>query len=188
MSCYLVVFIRKINSLCFTTVFLSNSYRTQEGSFICFYSFRSSHERYSLKKGIIKNFAEFLRTFFLSNTFKQLILSFWSSDNLLTVLQKIDLCYIKSSFQIYQLNFWNKKLTEVFVYILNWFKTNEKMGRSHEGFYPNATFFKTWVIKPGELLSTFWKKQKNEFICVKLVIMLIFGNEKVLFIIFLSKI
>ena len=42
-----------------------------------------------------------------------------SSDNLLTGQQKIDLCYIKSSFQIYQLSFLNKKLTEVFVYILN---------------------------------------------------------------------
>ena len=31
----------------------------------------------------------------------------------------IDLCYIKSSFQIYQLSFLNKKLIEVFVYILN---------------------------------------------------------------------
>ena len=40
-------------------------------------------------------------------------------------------------------------------------------------------FFNTGVIKPGELLSTFQKKQKNEFICVKLVIILIFCNEKV---------
>ena len=49
-------------------------------------------------------------------------------------------------------------------------------------------FFKTGVIKPGELLTTFQKKQKNEFICVKLVIILIFYNEKVPFIDFLSKI
>ena len=49
-------------------------------------------------------------------------------------------------------------------------------------------FFKMGVIKPGELLSTFQKKQKNEFICVKLVITLIFCNEKVPFIVFLSKI
>ena len=35
------------------------------------------------------------------------------------VQQKINLCYIKSSFQIYQLTFSNKKLIEVFVYILN---------------------------------------------------------------------
>ena len=62
------------------------------------------------------------------------------------------------------------------------------MGSSHQGFYPNAPFFKTGVIKPGELLSTFQKKQKNEFICVKLVIILIFCNEKVPFIDFLSKI
>ena len=44
------------------------------------------------------------------------------------------------------------------------------------------------VIKPGELLSTFQKKQKIEFICVKFVITLIFCNEKVPFIVFLSKI
>ena len=49
-------------------------------------------------------------------------------------------------------------------------------------------FFKMGVIKPGELLSTFQKKQKNEFICVKLVITLIFCNEKVPFVVFLSKI
>ena len=49
-------------------------------------------------------------------------------------------------------------------------------------------FFKTGVIKPGELLSTFQKKQKNEFICVKHAILLIFCNEKVPFIDFLSKI
>ena len=35
-----------------------------------------------------------------------------SSDNSLTGQQKIDLCYIKSSFQIYQLSFLNKKLIE----------------------------------------------------------------------------
>ena len=49
-------------------------------------------------------------------------------------------------------------------------------------------FFRTGVIKPGELLSVFQKKQKNEFICVKLIIILIFCNEKVPFIDFLSKI
>ena len=48
-------------------------------------------------------------------------------------------------------------------------------------------FFKMEVMKPGELVSSSQKKQKNEFICVKLVIMLIFGNEKVLFIIFFVK-
>ena len=36
-----------------------------------------------------------------------------SSDNLLAGQQKIDLCNIKSSFQIYQLSFLNKKLIEV---------------------------------------------------------------------------
>ena len=63
------------------------------------------------------------------------------------------------------------------------------MGSSHQSFYPNAPFFHDGVIKPGELLGTFQKKQqKNEFICVKLVIALIFCNEKVPFIDFLSKI
>ena len=42
-----------------------------------------------------------------------------SSDNLLTGQQKIDLCDIKSSFQIYQLSYLNKKLIEVFAYFLN---------------------------------------------------------------------
>ena len=49
-------------------------------------------------------------------------------------------------------------------------------------------FFKTQVIKPAELLSTIQKKQKNELICVKFVIILIFGNEKAPFIDILSKI
>ena len=49
-------------------------------------------------------------------------------------------------------------------------------------------FFKTGFIKPGELLSAFQKKQKNEFICAKLVIVSIFCNEKLPFIDFLSKI
>ena len=49
-------------------------------------------------------------------------------------------------------------------------------------------FFKTGVIKPEELLSTFKKKKKNEFICMKLVIVLIFCNEKVMFIDFWSNI
>ena len=62
MSYYLVVFIRKINSLSFTiNVFLSNSYRTQRGSFIRIYSFGNSHQRYPLKKGVLKNFTKFLR-------------------------------------------------------------------------------------------------------------------------------
>ena len=49
-------------------------------------------------------------------------------------------------------------------------------------------FFKTRVIKPAELLSSFQKQRKNEFICIKLVIILIFCNENVPFIDFLSKI
>ena len=54
------------------------------------------------------------------------------------------------------------------------------MRSTHQGFYPNAPFFQDGgVIKPGELLSTFQRKQKNDFI---LVIILIFCNEKVPFI------
>ena len=120
MSYYLVVFIRKINSLCFTTnVFLSKSYRTQEGSFVYIYSFRRSHQRYSLKKGVLKNFAKFLRTSFYRTPPNNCFFLLLSSDNFLTGPQKIDLCYIKSSFQIYELIFLNKYLIEVFLYISN---------------------------------------------------------------------
>ena len=51
-------------------------------------------------------------------------------------------------------------------------------------------FFKTDILylKAGDLLSTFQKKQKNEFICVKRVITLIFCNEEAHFLDFLSKI
>ena len=119
MSYYLVAFIRKINSLYFTTnAFLPNSYGTRGSTFVYIYSFRSSYQRYSLKKGVFKNFAKFLRTPFLQN----------------------------------------------------------------------IELFKTRVIKSGELLSTFQKKQKNEFICVKLVTTFIFCDKKVPFIAFLSKI
>ena len=91
---------------------------------------------------------------FLQNTSEQhLLFSFIKLRYLLTGQQKIDLRYIKSSFQVYQLSLLNKKLIEVFVYFLNWFKTNEKMGSSHQGFYLNASFFKTGVIKPGELFN-----------------------------------
>ena len=52
-------------------------------------------------------------------------------------------------------------------------------------------FFNRGVIKPGEvpfLLSTFQKKQEDEFICVKLGNILIFCNKKVPLIDFLSNI
>ena len=69
----------------------------------------------------------------------------------------------------------------------------DKMGTRRWGaasavFIRMRHFFKTEVVKPGELLSTFQKKQKNEFICVKLVIILIFCDRKLPFIDFLSKI
>ena len=54
------------------------------------------------------------------------------------------------------------------------------MGSSHQGFFRMRHFFKTRVIERGKLLSNFQKKQKNELTCVKLVITLIFYNEKVL--------
>ena len=62
------------------------------------------------------------------------------------------------------------------------------MGSSHRVFILMRHLFKTGVIKQGELLSSFQKKQKNEFICIKPVIILIFCNEEVPFIDFLSKI
>ena len=66
------------------------------------------------------------------------------------------------------------------------------MGSNHQGFIGMRHFFKIRVIKPGGLLSTFQKKQKNKFICLKLVIILIFCNENIpfvnTFIDFLSKI
>ena len=62
------------------------------------------------------------------------------------------------------------------------------MGAATRVFIRMRHFFKTGVIKPGELLSTYQNKLKNEFICVKLVIILIACNERVPFIDFLSKI
>ena len=61
------------------------------------------------------------------------------------------------------------------------------MGSSHQGFYPNALFFQDGGYKTRRI-TTFQKKQKNGIICVKFVIILIFCNEKVPFINFLSKI
>ena len=92
---------------------------TEGGSFVYIYSFRSSHQKYSLKKGVPKNSVKFLRTPFLQKTPKNCFFLLLSSDNLLTDQEKIDLCDIRSLFQIYQLSFLNKKLIEVFVYILN---------------------------------------------------------------------
>ena len=63
------------------------------------------------------------------------------------------------------------------------------MGSSHQDFYPNAPFFQDGGYKTrGIINSTFQEKQRNEFICAKLVIILIFCDEKVRFIDFLSKI
>ena len=64
---------------------------------------------FTLSEAATRGIAKFLRAPFLQNT----------SEQLLAGQQKIDLCYIKSSFQIYQVSFLNKKLIEVFVYILN---------------------------------------------------------------------
>ena len=63
------------------------------------------------------------------------------------------------------------------------------MGSSHQGFYPNAPVFQGGGYKTRRIIKYFSKEtKKNEFICVKLVIILIFCNEKVPFIDFLSKI
>ena len=60
-------------------------------------------------------------------------------------------------------------------------KLTGRWGAATRVFIQTHHFFKIGVIKPGKLLSTFQKKQKNELICVKLVITLIFRNEKVPF-------
>ena len=62
------------------------------------------------------------------------------------------------------------------------------MGSSHQDFYPNASFLQDGGYKTRRTIKYFPKETKNEFICVKLVIILIFCNEKVPFIDFLSKI
>ena len=150
MSYYLIVIIRKINSLCFTTnVFLSNICRAQGDSLLCIYSFRSSHQRYSLKKGVLKNFLKFLRTFFYRTPPNNCFFLLLSPDNLLTGQKKIDLCYIKSSFQIYQFSF------------LNYFKTNEKMGSNHQSFYSNAPFFQDGGYKTRRIIKYFSKETKK---------------------------
>ena len=48
-------------------------------------------------------------------------------------------------------------------------------------------FFTTGVMKPTKLLSFFKKKQVNEFIRVKIVIILNFCNKKVIFAVFYVK-
>ena len=62
------------------------------------------------------------------------------------------------------------------------------MGSSHQGFYANAPFFQHGGYKTRRIIKYFSKETKDEFICVKLVILLIFFDEKVPFIDFLSKI
>ena len=42
------------------------------------------------------------------------------------------------------------------------------MGSSHLGFYPNAPFLKDRGYTTRRIIKYFSKKQKNEFICVKL--------------------
>ena len=77
MSYYLVVSVRKVNSLCFTTnVFLSNSYRTQGAALSAFTLSGVSARGILWKKVVLKNLAKFLRTPFLQNASEQLLLSF----------------------------------------------------------------------------------------------------------------
>ena len=44
------------------------------------------------------------------------------------------------------------------------------MGSSHQGFYPKAPFFQDGGYKTSRIIKHFSKGPKNEFICVKLVI------------------
>ena len=62
------------------------------------------------------------------------------------------------------------------------------MGSNHQGFYSNAPCFQDRGYKTKRIIKYISKETKDEFICVKLVITLIFCNEKVPFIDFLSKI
>ena len=63
------------------------------------------------------------------------------------------------------------------------------MGSSHQGFYPDAPFFQYGGYKTRRVIKYFSNEiKKNEFIYVKLVIVLIFCNEKVPFVDFLLKI
>ena len=64
------------------------------------------------------------------------------------------------------------------------------MGSSHHGFYPNERYFQDRGYKTSRIIKYFSKetRKKNEFIYLKLVVILIFCNEKVPFIDFLSKI
>ena len=61
------------------------------------------------------------------------------------------------------------------------------MGSSHQGFYLNALFFQDGGYKTRRIINYFSKETKNEFICVKLVIILISCNEKGLFMIFCQR-
>ena len=62
------------------------------------------------------------------------------------------------------------------------------MGISHQGFYPNTPFFQDGGYKTRRIIKYFSKEtKKNEFICVKLVVILIFCNEKVPFKIFCQR-
>ena len=62
------------------------------------------------------------------------------------------------------------------------------MGRSHQRFYANAPFFQDGGYKTRRIIKYFSKETKKESICVKLILILIFYNEKVPFTDFLSKI
>ena len=117
MSYYLVVFIRKINSLCFTTAFQQQ--QNTGGQLHLHLLFQKQPPEVFFEKGVLRNFEKFLRTPFYRAPPNNCFFLLLNSDNLLTGQQKIDLCYIKKSFQIYELSLLNKKLIEVFFYILN---------------------------------------------------------------------
>ena len=119
----------------------------RRGSFVCIYSFRGSQQRHFLKNDASKN------TFFYRTPLNNCFFLLLSLNYLLTGQQKIDLCYIKGPFHIYQ-------LIEVFVYILNNLKLMRKWAAATRVFIRMRHFSKTGVVKPGELLNTFQKKHK----------------------------
>ena len=137
--------------------FPSQQLQNKGASFVCIYSFRSSHQRCSFKKGVLKNFAKFLRTRFLQTTSEQLLLSFIKFRSFINKSEKDWFMLHKKFIPNYQLSFLNKKLTEVFFYI----KTNEKMGTSHQSFYPSAPFFQDGGYKTRRIIKYFSKETKK---------------------------
>ena len=73
--------------------------------------------------------------------------------------------YWKRSWPIHQIPFKVHYFMRIFgaakaslVYILNWFKANEKMQSSHRGFYPNAPIFQDGGYKTRRIIKYFSKE------------------------------